>query len=203
MKNPSIERVSDAEMTAQLLATSPASIAEFQRYLGVAQRRITVPDDSVRELVAGRTVLVTGDSGCIGSALVQQLGHYHPGRLVGVSLDPPPTPRSGVRHWQLDIRDGPALRSLIREVAPDMVFHLAAQRDPGHAEHAVHRTVSTNVLGTRNVVAACESAAVPRLVYAPPARHYARTRVVSMRRPNGSARGWSVTPPRVGGCTAL
>lgn len=166
MKDLSITPESDADMTTQLLATSPGSIAEFQRYLAVAQRQITVPDESVRELVSGRTVLVTGDSGCIGSALLRQLDRYHPRRLVGVSLDAPATPRPGAQHRRLDIRDGQALRRLVHEVAPDVVFHLAAQRDPGLAERAVHRTVSTNVLGTRNVVAACESTAVPRLVYA-------------------------------------
>jgi hypothetical protein len=44
------------------------------------------------------------------------------------------------------------------------VFHVAAQRDPALAEVAVHRTVTTNVFGTRNVLAAAEAAGVPRVV---------------------------------------
>ena len=47
-----------------------------------------------------------------------------------------------------------------------MVFHLAAQRDPGLAEAEVHRTVTTNVLGTRNVLAASIGAGVPQVVCA-------------------------------------
>jgi hypothetical protein len=35
-----------------------------------------------------------------------------------------------------------------------VVIHLAAQRDPGLAEVEVHRTLSTNVFGTRNLLAA-------------------------------------------------
>jgi Polysaccharide biosynthesis protein len=47
-----------------------------------------------------------------------------------------------------------------------VVFHLAAQRDPGLAECEVHRTVTTNVLGTRQVIAAAEEAQVSHLVFA-------------------------------------
>ena len=55
---------------------------------------------------------------------------------------------------------------LMREVQPDLVFHVAAQRDPGLAETEVHRTVSTNVLGTRTVLTAAAEAGVPQVVCA-------------------------------------
>ena len=155
-----------AGVTERLLADSPDSVAEYRRYISIRQRGITVAEQPLRDLLTGRTVLVTGHSGCIGSALIRELVRYKPGRLVGVSLDPEEKPTPGVQHHTLDIRDCAALTALIGEVVPDIVFHLAAQRDPGLAEHAVQRTITTNVLGTCNVVAACESAGVPRLVYA-------------------------------------
>jgi nucleoside-diphosphate-sugar epimerase len=55
---------------------------------------------------------------------------------------------------------------LIAEVRPDVVFHVAAQRDPALAEVEVHRTVTTNVFGTRNVLAAAETAGVRQVVCA-------------------------------------
>ena len=48
----------------------------------------------------------------------------------------------------------------------DIVFHVAGQRDPGLAEHEVHRTVTTNVLGTGNVLSAAASSGVPHVVFA-------------------------------------
>jgi hypothetical protein len=46
------------------------------------------------------------------------------------------------------------------------VFHLAAQRDPGYAEYHIAETVSSNVLGTLNVIKACEaSESVKQLVF--------------------------------------
>ena len=46
------------------------------------------------------------------------------------------------------------------------MFHVAAQRDPGLAEVEVHRTVSTNVVGTRSVLTAAAEAGVPQVVCA-------------------------------------
>jgi nucleoside-diphosphate-sugar epimerase len=65
-----------------------------------------------------------------------------------------------------DIRDRAGIEALIREVRPDVIFHLAAQRSPALAEIEVHHTVSTNVIGTRNVLAAATDAGVPQVVYA-------------------------------------
>ena len=52
------------------------------------------------------------------------------------------------------------------EVKPDLIFHVAGQRDPGLAEAQVQRTVSTNVLGTRNVLTAAAEAGVPQVICA-------------------------------------
>ena len=65
-----------------------------------------------------------------------------------------------------DVRDEQALRSVLADIRPDVVFHVAAQRDPGLAERAVHETVTTNVLGTHNVIAAAEQAGVRRIIFA-------------------------------------
>ena len=65
-----------------------------------------------------------------------------------------------------DVRDRAAMADLIGRIKPDLVFHVAAQRDPGLAEVEVHRTVSTNVLGTRSVLTAAAEAGVPQVVCA-------------------------------------
>src|SRR5690606_36132453 len=42
---------------------------------------------------------------------------------------------------------------------PEFVFHTAAQRNPGYAEKHIYETITTNVLGTLNVVKASEKTA--------------------------------------------
>jgi hypothetical protein len=55
---------------------------------------------------------------------------------------------------------------LIASLRPDVIFHVAAQRSPALAEVEVHRTVTTNVLGSRNVLTAAAAAGVPQVVCA-------------------------------------
>ena len=153
------------ELTGELVAASPGADAEYQRFCGIGQRGLpgVAPD------LDGASILVTGGTGCIGSALLRQLWYGgRPGRVVSVSRGlAAGWPRwAGVRYETADIRDAAAMRAVIARHQPDLVFHLAAQRDPGQAAQQVHRTVTTNVLGTANVLSAAAGAGVPELVYA-------------------------------------
>lgn len=152
-------------LSAALVSASSDSLSEYKRYLSVTDREIQLPKQRVTEYLAGRTVLVTGASGCIGTALLRQLTSFHPDRLVTVDLAPAPAV-PGISHYQLDIRNRQTLNHLVAGLSPDFVFHLAAQRDPGLAEQAVHRTVTTNVLGTHNLVEACANSGVDHLIFA-------------------------------------
>ncbi|MDQ8706936.1 SDR family NAD(P)-dependent oxidoreductase [Streptomyces sp. LHD-70] len=151
------------------------SAQAFHDYLAVRARTIDLPQHEVRRLIDGRTIVVTGAAGCIGRALLRELAPYAPRRIIGVGLEEQPDLQAlpevaelpdGVEHITLDIRDADALTALLRTVRCDLVFHLAAQRDPGLAEREVARTVTTNVLGTRNVIDACTAAGTERLVHA-------------------------------------
>ena len=127
-----------------------------------------MPEAELADRLRDGTVLVTGGTGCIGSALMTQLAARCPGRLVSVSRGiTNDLPRhAGVEHRHADVRDRAAMDALIREIEPDLVFHVAAQRDLGLAEVEVHRTVSNNVLGTRTVLTAAADAGIPQVVCA-------------------------------------
>jgi nucleoside-diphosphate-sugar epimerase len=72
----------------------------------------------------------------------------------------------GAEYVCADVRNLGRLTAVFGDIRPDVVFHVAAQRDPGLAEHEVHRTVTTNVLGTRNVIAAAARSGVSQVVCA-------------------------------------
>jgi nucleoside-diphosphate-sugar epimerase len=156
------------QLTAQLIAVKPGAAREHARFLAVRQRGLTMPDGDLASKLAGATVLVTGGTGCIGSALMAELGARNPGRLVSISRHGASRRRhpAGAEFLRLDIRDQHALQALVRRVRPDIVFHVAAQRDPGLAETESHAAITTNVLGTRNVIAAAQAAGVSQVVYA-------------------------------------
>lgn len=156
------------ELTQALVEVREGAADDHARFLRIGQRRLCLPEAEVSAWLSGATVLVTGGTGCIGSAVMAQVAERGPARLVSAS-------RGSAGRWpaqataeyrQADVRDRGALEALIREVQPDVIFHVAAQREPARAEVEVHRTVSTNVLGTRNVLEAAEAAGVPQVVCA-------------------------------------
>jgi FlaA1/EpsC-like NDP-sugar epimerase len=156
------------ELTQTLIEVKEGAGQEHARFLGIGQRGLCLPEAELSGWLSGATVLVTGGTGCIGSTLMAQVAERGPARLVSVSRgssDGWPT-QATAEYRQADVRDRGALEALIGEVKPDVIFHVAAQREPARAEVEVHRTVSTNVLGTRNVLEAAEAAGVPQVVCA-------------------------------------
>lgn len=155
------------DLTQSLIAAKTGAAEEHARFLAIAERGLCLPEAELADRLRDATVLVTGGTGCIGSALMAQLAARRPGRLISVSRGVTDNwRRHAAEYLYADVRDRAAMDRLISEVQPDLVFHVAAQRDPGLAEVEVHRTVSTNVLGTRTVLTAAAEAGVPQVVCA-------------------------------------
>jgi nucleoside-diphosphate-sugar epimerase len=155
-------------LTADLISARPAALAEAERFQATSLRSVPLHCADVEDWLAGRSILVTGGTGCIGAALLPLLEKAVPRRLVsvsrGVARDWPRLSQAEYLH--ADVADATALAEVFAEVRPDVVFHLAAQRDPGGAERAVVETVASNVLGTRNVAAMAARHGVPDVICA-------------------------------------
>ena len=148
------------KLTGLLLAErGDSAAAEHDRFLAIRARELCLPRDELGAALCGAVVLVTGGTGCVWSALIGQLAACWPARVVSVSRGSAyPWRRYGHAEYRTaDIRDESFTR-VAGEVRPDVIFHVAGQRDPGLAEVEVHRTVTTNVFGTRNVVRAAQEA---------------------------------------------
>ena len=118
----------------------------------------------------GKRVLLTGHTGFKGSWLavwLQKLG----ATVIGVSL---PAPQDRPNHWTLlardmeqhcvDIRDAQALKELVAQIQPDMVFHLAAQALVRASYREPLTSWTTNVMGTANLLEACRDVAGIRAI---------------------------------------
>jgi nucleoside-diphosphate-sugar epimerase len=145
-----------SKLTKQLIREYPDAAEEYARFKAIGQRHAHLPPETTRAWIADRTVLVTGGTGCVGTIAAEQVAAYGPRRLVCVArgVTEPARVVDGAEYLQADVRDSDALRALFDRTRPDVVIHLAAQRDPGLAETEVHRTLTTNVFGTRNLLAA-------------------------------------------------
>jgi nucleoside-diphosphate-sugar epimerase len=157
-----------SSLTQALLVSRPEAHKEYDRFRAAARKDIDLPDPVLAACLQGKRILVTGGTGCIGSTLMARLARFHPARLVsvsrGINQGWPRLP--GAEYVQADIRDGEQLAAIFDQMRCDVVFHVAGQRDPGLAEREIHRTVTTNVLGTRNVISAAAAFNVPHVVFA-------------------------------------
>lgn len=121
----------------------------------------------IRRSIAGRSILVTGAAGSIGSELCRQIGRFGPRHLVLFDVAESPLfyidnqmramfPALKVHASIGDIRDVRRLEDVLREYAVESVFHAAAYKHVPLMENHVFEAVRNNVLGTRNVVLAAE-----------------------------------------------
>ena len=116
----------------------------------------------------GKRVVVTGDTGFKGSWLTTWLRMLG-ADVVGIANAIPLSPtmftslelQQDISHHVVDVRDKPAMSSLIQQIRPDFVFHLAAQALVFDAYANPTDTFSTNVMGTANVLDALRDAAFP------------------------------------------
>ncbi len=131
--------------------------------------------DQVRTLAAGRTVLVTGGAGSIGSELCRQLAELGPECLVVLDHSENGIfaingelrdrfPRVRIAPVIADIRNPTRLHQVFGKYKPFAVFHAAAHKHVPLMEESVYEAVTNNVIGTRNVVDASLDANVEHFV---------------------------------------
>jgi FlaA1/EpsC-like NDP-sugar epimerase len=126
---------------------------------------------SVASMIAGRRVLITGGGGSIGSEIVRQVAAYSPATLLVLDrdetnlFDAMATIGDRATPVLLDIRDRDRLDRLFVQERPEIVFHAAANKHVPLLESHPAEAAATNVLGTRNLVAAARDAGVAHFVF--------------------------------------
>ncbi|MFN8634511.1 MAG: polysaccharide biosynthesis protein [Chloroflexota bacterium] len=134
----------------------------FEDLLG--RHLVQIDREQCRHLVRGKTVLVTGASGSIGSELCRQLADLRPARLVMLDSN-----ESGIHDLSVelqgfrsddttlvpvvgDVTHEPRLRALFAGERPAVVFHAAAYKHVPLMEEYPEEAVRVNVGGTRQVM---------------------------------------------------
>ena len=129
----------------------------------------------IRSLVRGRRVMVTGAGGSIGSELCRQILRHAPGELFLVDFAETALftiereivwAGQGIRHRAVlaDVRQRERMNEIVRDLAPEIVFHAAAYKHVPLVEANPAEGVLNNVIGTRNVIDAAIEHGVQRFV---------------------------------------
>lgn len=141
--------------------------------LGRPQRAID--SESIANLLEGKTVIITGAGGSIGSELCRIVASYQPGRLVMIERSEnalfeidrqiarfhPDLPRKALLH---DIVDAAATREHFEAISPDIIFHSAAHKHVPMMEDHPAAAIDNNFYGTKSVVDAADAVSAERFV---------------------------------------
>ena len=136
---------------------------------------IQVDLSSILGYVSGKTVLVTGGGGSIGSELCRQIAGHNPKRLVIVDIYENTTydiqnelrrkyPNLDLVVLIASVRNTKRMDIIFETYRPDIVYHAAAHKHVPLMEDSPNEAVKNNVLGTWKVVQAADKWKVKRFV---------------------------------------
>ena len=123
---------------------------------------IKVNDEVSRAFYTGKTVLVTGGGGSIGSELCRQIAKLSPARLIIFDIyenNAYDIQQELIRRHGKDlnlsveigsVRERARLEAVFAHYRPDIVFHAAAHKHVPLMEHSNQEAIKNNCLGTYN-----------------------------------------------------
>ena len=136
---------------------------------------VVLDNQRLNSQIAGKTVLVTGGGGSIGSELCRQIAKFKPGKLIVVdcyennAYDLQQELRYHYPALSLDViiasvRDRERLDELFAQYHPDLVFHAAAHKHVPLMEKSPQEAIKNNVLGTWNTAQVSDKYQVEKFV---------------------------------------
>ena len=137
---------------------------------------VKLDEQGIDLVLHGKTVLITGAGGSIGSELCRQVARYRPTRLVLVELSEfnlytieqelgQLFPHLELVRLICDVKDLAGLRRIFAAWKPQVVFHAAAYKHvPLMEENNAAAAVRNNTLGTYHAALASAEAGVERFV---------------------------------------
>jgi FlaA1/EpsC-like NDP-sugar epimerase len=132
--------------------------------------------DGISEYITGKTVLVTGAGGSIGSEICRQICRFSPRKLILVGhgensiylidMELRNTTQSSIEIVPVigDIQDRARMFEVMEEHRPDVVYHAAAHKHVPLMEYNPRESVKNNVFGTKNVAEAADTLGVDTFV---------------------------------------
>lgn len=133
-------------------------------------------DKKICRYLIGKTVLVTGGGGSIGSEICMQVARYNPDKIIIFdiyencafelfnTLNEKYNGQMDVYVRIGSVRDPKRLDEVFAEFHPDVVFHAAAHKHVPLMEVSPCEAVKNNVFGTYNVAIAADKFKVPKMV---------------------------------------
>ena len=149
---PPISNWVNGELTAKQIR--PISLEEL-----LGRDPINLSYETLNGFIKGKTVLVTGAAGSIGSELVRQIMRQEPKLLIALDQAETPTYQldlelqsfsnySNVKTVIASVTDESRMASIFKTYSPSVIFHAAAYKHVPLMEDNPEEASKTNILGT-------------------------------------------------------
>ena len=136
---------------------------------------VIIENPELAEFVAGRTIMVTGGGGTIGSELCRQVIANKPAKLLVVDIYENGAyelqmelaqyyPEADIEVLIASVRDYDRLEDIFKRYRPDVVYHAAAHKHVPLMEFSPNEAVKNNCKGTLNMVRLADQYEVKRFV---------------------------------------
>ncbi len=138
---------------------------------------LSVDNEEVFNMIAGKTILVTGGGGSIGSELCRQIASHNPKQLIIFDIYENNAyeiqqellrkhKNKGLNLVTLigSVRNTHRITSVMMEYKPDIVFHAAAHKHVPLMEDSPNEAIKNNVMGTYKTAKAAAAAGVKKFV---------------------------------------
>jgi FlaA1/EpsC-like NDP-sugar epimerase len=163
-------RLPSLEASEEALRLTPVAVEDL-----LLRPSVKIDYHRLEDFIRGKTVVVTGGGGSIGSEICDRVANFSAGRLLVIENSEPAlhavleklaAKASGtvVEGRIADIRDRDRIFNLIAEFKPNLVFHAAALKHVPILERDWDEGIKTNVFGSVNVADAARNAGADAMV---------------------------------------
>ena len=177
-KNRILNVLKEANVTVKVMSSGIAvedgeSISKHLKDVSIedllGRGEVKLSQGEIRSYIKGKSILVTGAGGSIGSQIVREIFKFKPSQLVLVDvnenalymlerdLDFEKSHRKEYKEISyiseiVSIREKAALTEVFDKYKPDVVFHAAAHKHVPLMERRPQEAIKNNVFGTKNVM---------------------------------------------------
>jgi len=152
---PGLDKILEGNLEVKPRAVKPEDL--------LGRKSVKIDKKEISSCIMGRTILVTGAGGSIGSELCRQIASFSPENIILVDNHENYVYFLGIefksKYPQLkfdtiigDIKDIGFLRYVFSTYKPQVIFHAAAHKHVPLMEENPSAAVKNNVVGTRNII---------------------------------------------------